>query len=261
MKILVCIKEVLDADPEVELMIDEKSGWVREDESSRYVLNRFDEYALEEALLIKEAISPCSVDVLTVGQERSHLVVRRGLGMGADHGIQIITEQGGYLDPLQISSLVCQVVKNKQYDLILTGVMAEDTQQGQTGVMIASRLGIPWASAVIKETMAADLKSVKVERELEGGMRDVLQLPLPCLLTIQSGINQPRYPALSKVLKAKKAQLEVYHQRDLSEVESLQKIAALSHPKKQRQGTRLAGSSREKAQQLLAILQEKSFIH
>jgi electron transfer flavoprotein beta subunit len=260
MKILVCIKEVPDLDPEAELQIDESLAWIKEDTASRYMMNRFDEFAVEEALRIKEQFPDSRIDVLTVGPDRSHAVIRRALGMGADHGIHIVTATAGYLDPSRVSSLVAAAVAAKGYDLVFTGVMAEDTQQGQTGVMIAEQLGLPWASAVVKETILPDRKCISVEREIEGGLREVLQVTLPCLLTIQTGINQPRYPSLSKVLKAKKSELETFQEQSLDGAAAKQQVRAIGYPRKQRTGEVLQGSSQEKAQKLVAILTAKSFI-
>jgi electron transfer flavoprotein beta subunit len=260
MKILVCVKEVPDLDPDIELEIDEETNWIKENEMSRYMMNRFDEVAVEEALLIRERFHDTSIDALTIGPERSQAVIRRAMGMGVDHGIHIITPETGYLNPHTVSSLIACVAEKKGYDLILSGVMAEDTQQGQTGIMIAEHLKIPWASSVIKETISEDSRFMSVEREIEGGMRDVLKIPLPCLLTLQTGINQPRYPALSKVMKAHKAELEIYSASDFPVEKKTGQIIHIGTPRKERNGEVLTGSPHEKADKLLKLLLDKSFI-
>lgn len=258
MKILVCVKEVPDLEPETELKISNSGKWFEADESVRYMMNRFDEFAIEEALLIKEKRSGVEVDVLTVGPERSHQVIRRALGMGADHGIHLISEQQEYQDPYLVSYLVAQIVEKKAYDLVLTGVMSEDLQQGQTGIMIAEHANLPCASSVMALEFAES--EVYVEREIEGGFREHLQIQLPCVLTMQSGINQPRYPALSKVLKAKKAELETYPVSDFEQASSKQEIKEVSYPDLQRVGEILEGSPGEKAERLIRLLIEKSFL-
>lgn len=260
MKILVCIKEVPDLDPEAELTIDDETMWLVEDDSMRYGMNRFDEFAVEEALQFKEAVAECQVDVVTAGPNRSHAVIRRALGMGADHGIHIIVETAGAMDPCAVSSYIAYVAKERQYDLVLTGVMSEDLQQGVTGVMIAKHLDMPWASAVIDAEHSDEQDQLTVEREIEGGMRDRLRIQLPCVLTIQSGINQPRYPALSKVLKAKKAELENYHASELCDSRGKQMVHSISYPKKERAGQVLTGTAKEKAKSLIALLREKSLL-
>lgn len=258
MKILVCVKEVPDLGPDTEIQIDESTGWIKEEDSSRYMLNRFDEFAVEEAMRIKEILPNATVDALTVGQERSQTVVRRAMGMGADHGIHILDESKGYLDPFYIADLVCKVAVQKEYDLILTGVMAEDTQQGQTGPMIAELLKIPMSTSVVQTRICTDKQSIQIEKEVEGGKREVWKINLPCLLTIQSGINQPRYPALSKVLRAKKAELERYCAQDLSSISTNQSVKKIRFPNKQRTGRFLEGSPQDKARELVDLLTEKS---
>lgn len=259
MKILVCVKEVPDLGPDTEIKIDDSTGWIREDDSSRYMMNRFDEFAVEEAIRIKEIIPDSTVDALTIGQERSQAVVRRAMGMGADHGIHMLNDSKGYLDPFYIADLICKVVNQKKYDLILTGVMAEDTQQGLTGPILAEMLNIPFSTSVVQAEICDDNPTVQVEKEMEGGKREVWKLKLPCLLTIQSGINQPRYPALSKVLKAKKAELESFRADELSSSPALQSVKHLAFPKKQPTGRFLEGSAQDKARELVDLLMEKSF--
>lgn len=260
MKILVCVKEVPDIHPEIELTIDEDRKWIELTDQTRFMMNRFDEVAVEEAIRIKERIPETSVDAITAGPERSHEVLRRAMGMGVDHGVHIKTDRYGYLDPFQVSNWIAAYARGKEYDLILSGVMSEDVQSGCTGVMVAAKLSIPWASSVISTAMDEGGRSICVERELEGGTRQALEIPLPCLLTVQTGINQPRYPALSKVLRAKKAELTVLEPRDLDPGEPRQVVTGVSYPEKLRSGERLTGSPEEKARTLLSILRERSFI-
>ncbi len=260
MKILVCVKEVPEFDVEAPARIDKTTHWSQTDQLTRFVMNRFDEYAVEEALLIKKAFPDTTIDAITVGPERAALVVRRALGMGVDNGIHIVTEQPGYLNPFDISSWIATHVKEKQYDLILTGVMSEDAMQGQVSVMTAEYLSLPCATSVMKERVFPDRNVVLVEREIEGGFRDVLEITLPCLLTIQSGINQPRYPVLSKMLRAKKATLEVIAADALVSLTISQSVVRAGYPQKQRNGEVLEGSTVEKAERLIQILHEKSLL-
>ncbi len=245
--------------PETELRIDESSGWIKDDDSSRYMMNRFDEFAVEEAVRIKENIPNSIVDALTVGGEKSQTIVRRAMGMGIDHGMHIVDKTKGYPEPFRVAGLISRVAAQKDYDLILTGVMAEDTQQGQTGPMIAEMLNIPCCTSVVQTEINDEGRFIQAEREMEGGKREVWRLNLPCLLTIQSGINQPRYPALSKVLKAKKAELERFHADDLSPSPVVQSIKRISFPNKQRTGRLLEGSPQDKARELVDLLMEQSF--
>ncbi len=260
MKILVCVKEVPEFDPEAVIRVDESINWVQTDRSSKFIMNRFDEYAVEEAILMKETDSNCSIDIITVGPERAAMVVRRALGMGADNGIHIVSDTQGYLSPFFIANWISTYARDKGYDLILTGVMSEDAMQGQVGPMIAEYLSMPCATAVVKKEVAPDTDVVKVEREIEGGLRDILEVEYPCLLTIQTGINQPRYPVLSSMLRAKKAKLETILSSELDQLDVKQEVIQAGYPQKIRAGDVLEGSQEEKAVKLLKILHDRSLI-
>lgn len=260
MKILVCVKEVPDIHPEVELTVDQERKWIKITDQTRFMMNRFDEYAVEEAVRIKEKIAGTSIDAITVGPQRSHEVLRRAMGMGVDNGIHIKTDHYGYIDPVLLSTWISGYARGKDYDLILCGVMSEDVQSGCTGVMVAAGLSIPWASSVVSVVIEEGSGSICVERELEGGARQGLELPFPCLLTVQTGINQPRYPALSKVLRAKKAELTILDPGEPDSGEAGQAVMDIDYPQKRRSGEKLTGSAEEKARQLLSILKERSFL-
>ena len=224
-------------------------------------ISRYDEFALETALRIKATFSNVNIDVVTVGPARSEMVVKRGLGMGADHGVHIRTEHDGYLSPFIIAAWIAAYARDKHYDLLLAGVMSEDGMQGQVGPLVAEYLLIPCATATVFERLSPDKGLVYVEREMEAGFRDSLELKLPALLTILSGINKPRYPSLSNILKAKQRQLEIIRAGSLEKPDPRQDIDRLKYPQKSRSSRVLTGSRRQKAADLLQILSEKSFIH
>lgn len=258
MRILVCVKQVPESDSLIR--IDENTGWILADEISEYRMNRLDEFAVEEAVLIKEASSDTSIDALSVGPDRSTDVIKRSIGMGADTGIHIVTESDGYLSSFEIASLIAEYARDLTYDLILTGAMSEDNLQGQVGPMIANRLALPCATVVICEKISSDKKSIYVEREIEGGNRDLLELQLPAVLTIQSGINTPRYPSLSNLLLANRQELQKIHTGDLAKRTSCENFVQLVYPQKTRDGLVLTGTEKEKATQLIGILQEKALL-
>ncbi len=174
MKILVCIKQVCESDSLIQ--IDDHGGWIQPDAISGYKMNRLDEFAVEEAVLLKEAYPATTIDAVTVGPDRSAEVLKRAIGMGADNGVHIIIESDGYLNPFAIASRIADYARDKRYTLIFAGTMSEDHMHGQVGPMVAACLSLPWATAVIRQRMAPDNKSVYVEREIEGGSRDTLQL-------------------------------------------------------------------------------------
>ena len=258
MKILVCVKQVLET--EQTFKIDEISHRVTTDDSSAYRMSRFDEFAVEEAIRIKETLPNVSVDITTVGPEQADAVVKRGIGMGADRGIHIRTEKDVYLSPFVTAGLIVSKAGGNSYDLILTGIMSEDDMHCQVGPIIAESLDWPCATSVILQRISIENHSVYVEREIEGGLRDMLELSLPAVLTIQSGINQPRYPSLSNLLRAKKEKLETIDSESLAPPDPRQKLTRLSYPEKTRSGDFLQGSQQEKAETLLQILREKAFI-
>lgn len=257
-KILVCVKEV--PQPEAPIGINPSAGWVQIERSTSYNMNRFDEFAVEEALLIKETFPDTTVDVITVGSDRSAMILKRALGMGGNQGIHIVTDGEGYLSPFVTAHWIALYAGDKTYDLILTGVMSEDYMQGQVGPMIAEFLSLPCATATIFERLSPDKGEVYVEREIEGGFRDTLVMRLPVVLTVQSGINKPRYPSLSNMLRAKRQEMETIQAKSLKQPDPRQGVIGMAYPSKSRSGQVLSGTQEEKARELLKILSEKSLI-
>ncbi len=257
MNILVCVKYVPESDAGIK--IDHSGKWVHVDGSTSFRMNRLDEFAVEEALLIKEAFTDTVIDVITVGSADDAGVIRRALGMGADHGIHIVTEERGYLSPFLIASLIASSVKEHEHDLILTGAMSEDQMQGQVGPMIAEMLAMPCATSVVLQRLSSEAGPIYVEREIEGGFRDCMELDLPAVLTIQSGINKPRYPSLSNILRANKQELEMIRAGSLERPEPVESVVCVTYPQKTRSGVVLEGTQQDKAAKLLEILAEKSF--
>jgi len=251
MKILVCIKPV-------------KKQEKREDGSDFYSedihMNRFDEYALEEALQIRETMGKTTVDALTLGPKYAEQVLKRGIGMGADRGIHLLKEDDPFRGPYYTAFLIAEYAKDKSYDLILSGVMSEDLMQGQVGPMLGEMLSMNCATAVITTRIFSNFSTVYVERELEGGVREKWELTLPALLTIQTGVNRPRYPALSQLLRASNQKMEVIKGERLGSPLARQVVTNTAVPDKQRRGSTLQGSSEEKAEALVKIFLEKGFL-
>jgi electron transfer flavoprotein beta subunit len=258
MRILVCVKQVPES--EIPILIDESVGWIQRNTITEFKMNRLDEYAIEEALLIKESIADTRIDIITVGPDRCDEVVRRSIGMGADTGVHIRTAPDGYQSPYGVAAAIADFARGKNYALILTGAMSEDSMQGQVGPMLAARLGFAWATSVIFERIASDLQTIYVEREIENGHRDMLELKLPALITIQSGINTPRWPSLSNLLRANSQELEEVSIRNPALRQQMEHPAEIGYPKKSRAGLILTGSRAEKAASLMTVLREKSFL-
>lgn len=257
MRILVCVKEVLD--PECTLRVDPGGKAVATDASALYRLNRFDEFAVEAALLIKGNIEDTSVDAVTVGPERSMAVIRRAIGMGVDEGFHILAEEGGLQTPFVVASCIAAWAAERAYDLILAGVMAEDDMEGQVGQWVASILDMPCATSVIQVRILEGGAGADVEREIEGGLRHSVALSFPCLLTLQSGINRPRYPSLSNVLRARKQVIHAVAMSALGAPDARQEIVRMGEPQKTRSGVFLTGAAERKASTLAEILRKKGF--
>jgi electron transfer flavoprotein beta subunit len=258
MNILVCVKWVRDPDslPRRELA----SPGSLPDLGGSFRFNRFDAYALEEALRIKQGVPEARVDALTVGPPEHAGALVRALGLGADHAVRIAAEEEEICEAASVAFRIAEYARQKDYPLILTGVMSEDLMQGQVGSMVAGLLSRPCATAVVRARLFAETGRVRVRRELEEGMEEALELALPAVLTIQTGVDQPRYPRLSGMLKAKKYPIELVESRAGESAPRWQRIVRLSRPRRARAGRILQGTPEEKAEQLLQELRQRGLL-
>ncbi len=210
MKIVVCVKQVPDMESRF-VVVDNS----RVDESQiAFKMNDFDEFAVEAALQIKEKLGG-EVIIVSAGPERIVKDIRQAFAMGADWGIHIQDPQIDAGDSYVVASAIQKAIsKIENVDLVLTGVMSEDNQCALTGIMVADMLNLPHSTNIVKIETGND-KSITVNRELEGGLNEVIEMKLPAVLSIQSGINQPRYPSLPGIMKAKKKRLDVLKAADL----------------------------------------------
>lgn len=252
MKILVCIKQVPQKD--APLKLNESGNWIREDVS--YEVNEPDAYALEEALRQKEKHGG-EVVAITAGPARAQTVLREALAKGADRAIHL--EDNGFigLDSLNISKAIAAAVKDEQFDLIFTGLQSDDYGFAQTGVILAELLGWPHAT-IIMEINKTDA-GIRVKRELESGFFQHVDMPLPAVLTIQSGINKLRYATLIGIKQAKNKPLRKV---TLDEVraaigENQQKIEKLYVPQKSKKTQMLEGAPAEVAKKLVDALRNE----
>ncbi len=261
MKILVCVKQVRDM--ETLPSLDHRGRWIEEQDTAVFRMNRFDEFSLEEALRIKERFSgriDVSVDSVSVGPESVRLTLKKSLALGADHGFHIRVEEAGYISPFDTATLIAAFAGKGAYDLILTGIMAEDDMASLVGSLIAEILGYPCATAVIYQEIKGEGRRIDVEREIEAGRREYLQLNLPAVLTVQSGINSPRYSSLSNVMRARDQEIPTIPAEQLAAMQKTEQVTALFYPEMTSRGKILRGTPREKAQALLKVLHEKSLI-
>jgi electron transfer flavoprotein beta subunit len=282
MRILVCVKQVPDAEAPIGIADDGRSLVVG---AGDWRMNRFDEFAVEEALRIRESVPGSVVEAVTVGPARAAAVLRRALAMGADEALHILRE--GEEDPLpgDVAAWIAAAVRGRDHDLLLTGVMSEDAMHAQTGPILAERLEIPCATAVIAvrlcpETDAPNEENgtppekrgtgvgrtcplpgvIRIERELEGGLREALEMPLPALITVQSGINRPRYPALSHVLRTRSQPLLTVPAGALQAPPRRERIVRLAWTEPSGKALFLTGTPAEKAERLAALFREKALL-
>ena len=202
MKIAVCIKQVPTRDWQPKL--NESKTWIREQDAS-YEMNEPDAYALEESLRLKEKHGG-EVVVCSAGPARVAQVIREALARGADRAIHVEDDGLAGADAFVVAESLAAAMKDEQFDLILTGLQSDDQGFAQTGVILAERLGLPHAT-IIMEVQADQAGTLRVKRELEGGWFQWVKMPLPAVLTIQSGINQLRYATLKGIMAAKKKEI------------------------------------------------------
>lgn len=205
MNVIVCIKRVPEV-AEVDLQVDPTGKGIRE-EDLVFSLNDWDNYAVEEAVRIKEKHGG-KVTAITVGPEESEDVLRRALALGADEAVRVTDQATEGSDAYVIAKVLAAVIKDIPYDVILTGVQANDDGYAQVGATLAELLNIPHATLVT--AMEIGEQRAKVHRELEGGMEEVLECAFPALFTIQSGINEPRYVSIMGIRKVAKKEIKVF---------------------------------------------------
>ncbi|MDM8522762.1 electron transfer flavoprotein subunit beta/FixA family protein [Desulfococcaceae bacterium HSG8] len=210
MEILVCVKRVPDtSENEIEV---NKGGSDIEREDLVYSVNEWDNYAVEEAIQIRDNVGG-SVTVVSVGDEESEEIVRREMAMGANNGIMLKDDAFEGSDGRGIANILKAEIEKGKYDLILTGAQADDGA-GQVGGMLAALLDYPYASLVNKIEIIDD-KKIKAGREIEGGNQEMSEVDLPCVLSIQTGINEPRYVGIRGIRKVASVEIPVHGAGDL----------------------------------------------
>ena len=222
MEILVCVKRVPDtSENEIEVNRD---GTDIERDDLVYSVNEWDNYAVEEAIQIRDKVGG-SVTVVSVGDEEAEEVVRREMAMGADKGILLSDDTFEGSDGKGVASIIKAEVEKGNYDLIMTGAQA-DEGAGQVGGMLAAMLDWPYASLVNLIEIVDD-KKIKVGREIAGGNQEIYEIDLPCVLSIQTGINEPRYVGIRGIRKVASMEIPVHGTSELGiEPESVGKSGA-----------------------------------
>jgi electron transfer flavoprotein beta subunit len=215
MKVMVCLKQVPHQDARLDVNSD--GTWIQED-NIKFEINSYDTYAIEEALRLKDA-GDTEVVVVSIGPDRVTQALRTALGMGADRAVHINDAAAQGADALGSAKILAAVAKEVGADVIFTGLMADDDNASAIPPMLAELLDMPSATGVVATDVSDS--SIKVERELEGGALEVVDLPKPCLIAIQTGANQVRYASLKGIMQAKKKPVDVKTLADLGLADSV----------------------------------------
>jgi electron transfer flavoprotein beta subunit len=203
-KSLVCLKQVPDT--ETQIKVDPQGSGIVTD-GIKYIINPYDEFSVEEALRLKEKFKGGEVVILSIGPDRVTEAIRTALAMGADRGVHINDTSVNEADPYVAAQALAAAAAQVDYDVIFCGHRAIDDDFGEVGAMLAEMLRLPQVTLVTKVEVAPDKKTATVERDIEGG-KEVIEVPLPCMLTSQKGLNEPRYASLPGIMKAKKKPID-----------------------------------------------------
>ena len=262
MKILVTVKEVAEVDDEFRI-----SGLDIDEASLEYDLNEWDDYAVEEAVQISEATDDVEVVTVTVGPERAEETIRMALAKGADRAVRVwddALEDAQFLDVDTKAEILAAVAEEEEPDLVLSGVQAGDDANGATGVALADRLGFEWAAVVNSLDLDSDAGVASVRRELEGGVEELTDVELPAVLTIQTGINEPRYASLRGIRQAQRKPLEANTLDDVgldaSVVDSPVERTDMYEPESEGDATYWEGSAEDTAGELAEFLRDKGVV-
>ena len=257
MKIMVCIKQVPHQDARLD--INGAGTWIAED-NIKFEINQYDQHSLEAALALKDKDASTEVVVVSIGPERVTQSLRTALGMGADRAVHVKDAAADGSDALGIAKILAAVGKAENPDMIFAGFMADDGNFAAVGPMLATLMGVPHATTAVR--FAKENGTVRVERELEGGALEEVELTAPCLVTTQTGMNQVRYASLKGIMAAKKKPLEVKSVADLGlagqvgEAAAKVKVEKLYMPARGQGAEMLSGSVDEVVNKLVGKIKE-----
>jgi electron transfer flavoprotein beta subunit len=252
MHIAVCIKQVPTR--EWQPRLDDSKTWIRDQDAS-FEMNEPDAYALEEALRLKEKHGG-DVVVCSAGPARVAQVIREALARGADRAIHVESDKLASADAFVTAGALASAMHDEKFDLVLTGLQSDDQGFAQVGVILAEKLGLPHAT-IIMEVQADSATSLRVKRELEGGWFQFVTMPMPAVLTIQSGINQLRYATLKGIMAAKKKEIKRVSLPSGASA-GKQKIVSLYVPEKAKKTQIIGGSPAEAAKELVRRLRDEA---
>jgi len=259
LNLLVFVKQV----PDTESRIQVQNGQV-DVSSVKWVVNPYDEFAIEEALRIKERLGAGKVTVASLGPDRVKEAIKYGLSLGADEGVWLKGDGVALGDPSSVATMLAAAAKKIGFDLILTGKQGVDNDWSQAGVMLAERLGVPHVSVVVKLTVDPGAKKGTAHREVEGGAETV-EFELPAVITAQKGLNEPRYASLKGIMAVKKKTIPEWTLADLG-VDAASvgdgaagvRILDAQPPPARSAGRVLEGEPADTARELVRLLREEA---
>lgn len=261
MNIIVCIKRVPDTGARIEIEMDGPDIGIDIKADLPWILNPYDEFAIEEALRIREAFGG-RVTLLNAGVEGGEEVLKRGIAMGADNAVYIkdhrLKGPKGLNDGLRIARVLSKAILTIPFDLILCGKQGADGDSGIVGGAVAGLLNIPLVTAVKRLKVYPEKSMIEASREVEGGI-EIVECPLPALLTVHKGLNEPRYPSLSGIMKAKKAQIMYLAFNSLGIIpedlfKEMLKREGLAYRQSKRKGAILSGDIKEQVKEAVRFL-------
>jgi len=250
MNIVVCIKQTFDTEAKIVL----KDGQI-DPNGVNLIINPYDEFAIEEGIRLKEKFGG-EVTVVTLGSSRAQEALRTALAMGADKAILVSDQALAGADEWLAAEVLAKALEGLNFDIILAGRIAIDDGSSQVAVRLAERLGVPSVSSVLK--LEINGTNASVVREIDGGT-ETLEISLPAVITAQKGLNEPRYPSVAGIMKAKKKELKTLSLADLGfSAEAKMKIAKYALPAPRQGGKKIPGDAAEAARELARLLREEA---
>ncbi|MDA8132109.1 MAG: electron transfer flavoprotein subunit beta/FixA family protein [Elusimicrobia bacterium] len=256
MKILVCVKQIPDMASKFKPNAD--GTWFNEADLA-FRMNEYDEYAVEEAVKLREKDPASELVVLSVGPARVVEALKKALAMGCDRAVHVQDDNVFRKDPWQIASLIAAYAKKENFDIVFTGMQSQDRGSAQIGPLLAGMLGFSCVTTVIGFSLEG--RTATVRRELEGGAKGIVKAALPAVITCQLGLNTPRYPTLPNIMKAKKKEIAAFKAEELSAEAALSAAEKFYAPVKKGTGLVLeGGDAASLAGKLIDVLKEKTTV-
>ncbi|MFM8313285.1 MAG: electron transfer flavoprotein subunit beta/FixA family protein [Deltaproteobacteria bacterium] len=255
MNIIVLIKQVPDTETKVRITSDKKGI---ETNDIKWIINPYDEFAIEEGLKTKEKLKEGTVTVVTVGPDRTVEALRTAVAMGADNAVHVKAD--GMLDTYLVSRALAEVCKKENGHIIFTGKQAIDDDQAATFSYVAELLNYPSATVVVKCDISADKTKATLEQEGDGGAKNIIETALPAVIGVNKGINTPRYASLPGIMKAKKKEIKTYTLNDLGLGSETNKTVEMDYqlPPERAAGKKLSGDIPAQVKELVRLLREEA---